>query len=390
MRYWWKCAAAFAIAAFGLVIVATVLSRSHTTAYLRGDVLDQGAISSRSTRVERLLLIGDAGAAAPESQILAHLASHAREDPERTHILFLGDNLYPVGMARSSCCDERVSALDQQIELLRSGEVRGTFLPGNHDWSGLKRDIDRLDHEAHYIGEHTNGFGSLAPSSEAIASIATDLPLQLIALDTNRWLTMADGTNIQRATTRLQRSLSELSKRGDVLVLGHHPLVTYGQHGGRFSFEDYFAPFPLAKPLWRLAGVNAQDVMSAEYRQMIGALRRAMSPVPPLAYIAGHDHDLQVIQPDRDPFLSLVSGAGSRHTPVWHGRDTLFALESYGYMEIDAFADGSVALRIYASPSQQMEPKRSFSMWLREPHVRMSATRANPAASGTVREPPRL
>ncbi|MFQ5482749.1 MAG: hypothetical protein ACE5ER_08315, partial [Nitrospinaceae bacterium] len=66
--------------------------------------------------------------------------------PEKTTLVFLGDNIYKYGLpnlddlplekdkkcAGRACAESR---LDVQIDLAREHHVRGIFIPGNHDWN---------------------------------------------------------------------------------------------------------------------------------------------------------------------------------------------------------------------------------------------------------------
>jgi hypothetical protein len=82
-------------------------------------------------------------------------------------------------------------------------------------------------------------------------------------------------------------------------------------------------------------------------RKMREALEGVFSRTPPLAYAAGHDHNLQVIS-GKDVKYLLVSGAGyyghvSR--AAWT-RETLFAQEASGFMVLEIGLDGRPRLGV--------------------------------------------
>ena len=82
-----------------------------------------------------LLLVGDAGWAAPDDPVLARVAAHASQRPDRTVVVFLGDNVYPDGMPVVGA-EDRQRAEDillAQLQVGRGG-AQTIFVPGNHDW----------------------------------------------------------------------------------------------------------------------------------------------------------------------------------------------------------------------------------------------------------------
>src|SRR5829696_4904782 len=84
-----------------------------------------------------LFLIGDAGAPDPREigVPLDSLTAHAAGAPERSVIVFLGDNVYDDGVpevGQAEYADAR-RRLEAQVRAVPPG-ARAIFLPGNHDW----------------------------------------------------------------------------------------------------------------------------------------------------------------------------------------------------------------------------------------------------------------
>ncbi len=76
---------------------------------------------------------------------------------------------------------------------------------------------------------------------------------------------------------------------------------------------------------------------------------------------------LQVLKAVTGPEYILVSGSGSKSSAVWHGRDTLFACEREGFMEVDVLDTDGVFLRVFIPEDKTHVPRLLFSMWLRRP-----------------------
>src|SRR5581483_10274419 len=96
-----------------------------------------------------------------------------------------------------------------------------------------------------------------------------------------------------------------------VVVLAHHPIYSGGAHGEHWSLGDYIGSGPVI--LLRRMVNSAQDFRSNVNTTMRQAISSAFDPLPPLLYISGHDHALQVLtgQPSaHEPLRYIVSGAG--------------------------------------------------------------------------------
>ena len=102
----------------------------------------------------RILLVGDAGNAystnekscsslpdkKAHSGSIPCLKERASLRPDKTHTIFLGDNIYKSGLhdESSSKRSEDLRRLNAQIEAVANAGSTATFLPGNHDWAFTK------------------------------------------------------------------------------------------------------------------------------------------------------------------------------------------------------------------------------------------------------------
>jgi hypothetical protein len=79
---------------------------SHTTPYRRGPVATSAATPPVDSQIRyRILLIGDAGEPRPTEPVLDSLLDWSRMAPERTLVVFLGDNAYPKGVTLANQAD---------------------------------------------------------------------------------------------------------------------------------------------------------------------------------------------------------------------------------------------------------------------------------------------
>lgn len=341
----------------------------------------------------RLFLIGDAGAPARRGEpVLAALGTQLDSQPSTSLVLFLGDNVYPRGLPDSAAPDfaEAARRLDTQVDLLVSRGVRGIFLPGNHDWDRFGPDgWNAIRRQGDRIRARGAGLVRLEPREGCPGPVTVDqgTRLRLVLLDTQWWLhggprphDASSGCAAFTETAVRDSLAAALSAAGDrvVVVAGHHPLATGGEHGGFFDWKDHLFPLrnvkrwlwiPLpvlgsAYPLSRNLGVSAQDLSSGRYRRLRDALAGAFGPRPPLVYAAGHEHGLQVVEGGAARF-QLVSGAGiyQHESPLRGIPGSTLALQEAGFMRLDLLCDGRVRLAVF-TVNRAGAAREIHSRWL--------------------------
>lgn len=319
-----------------------------------------------------LFLIGDAGEPDPRDigAPLESLTAHVGAAPQRSIVVFLGDNVYPSGIpeeGRAELADSR-RRLASQVLAVPPG-ARGIFIPGNHDWGAEGPfGLFSLRNQERMIASIARDAGRdvrMLPSNGCPGPVSIDVArLRLVLLDTQWWLhpyIVRDSASRCAQLTpaavaaALEREVKPQGAGRVVVVAGHHPLMTGGEHGGYCSITGPF----------RRLGVISQDVMSTANRDMRDALESAMLPARPLIYAAGHDHNLQVLRGHSVRYL-LVSGAGSYSKAACAVR----LRESYytsqhrsGFMRVDILKDRGVLLRVYRYASSG-SGGLAFSHWL--------------------------
>jgi hypothetical protein len=316
-----------------------------------------------------LYLIGDAGEPDPRDPgaPLDSVTVQAALDPARSIILYLGDNVYPGGIPQEGQAQwsDAIRRLDAQIAAVPEG-ARGVFIPGNHDWGDEGPfGLYSIRLQESLIKARARGRDvRLLPGNGCPGPVAVDEGrLRLILLDTQWWLheyivrdsaSQCDGT-MGEVTAEL-RGLMAPDRAGRVtMVVGHHPLMTGGVHGGYCG---------IAGPLYRLRG-RAQDIMSATNRRMRDSLEAAFAEHPPLIYAGGHEHNLQVLRGATAEYL-LISGAGSygKADCAVRLRESFFVTQRRsGFMRIDVLRGQGVLLRVFQYDSRG-RGGLAYSRWL--------------------------
>jgi hypothetical protein len=336
-----------------------------------------------------LYLVGDAGSPAPGFEpVLAAVARDAARVPDRSVVLFLGDNVYPRGLpdSRHPRRAESERRLDAQLAVLRETGARGFFVLGNHDWdSGLEGVVQ----QERFIGAADDGRATLLPRAGCPGPAVVDVTesVRLVFLDTQWWFPprirpaperipcdpSREGTVIDSLRGALASAGGRLA-----IVAGHHPIESGGPHGGHFPWTAHVFPLRRLAPwLWlpipvlgsiypmaRMSGVKSQDLSSSAYGALRDSLRGVFEAYRPLAYVAGHDHNLQVIRDERAGNL-LVSGAGTyEHTSRASRADgSRYASSASGFMRLEVLHGGRVRIAVL-EVDERGEATEAFSGWL--------------------------
>ena len=309
-----------------------------------------------SEEVYRVFLIGDAGAATPGEPALRLLKAHLAEVGEDGAVVFLADNIYPHGLPDSASAErpEAAARLTAELKAVEDFAGRVVFIPGNHDWD---RGREALARQEAFVEQYLDRGNTFLPNDGFPGPAEVELTddITLLVLDTQWWLaeerTFGDtgAYDLEEPADVLLELEGLLYKhrKANVLVVGHHPLFSNGLHGGHFTLKEHLTPLPFVGsvlPLYRRLIGYRQDLAHARYRLMRRELVRLFSRHENLVYAAGHEHNLQHFKRGsrEDVQHYLVSGAGSRTSPVAAGHGAAFTAGTSGFISLHYYADGSV------------------------------------------------
>ena len=367
----------------------TIVGCSHTKPYYHPDIPDS---AKHDGKVEgklryRLLLLGDGGAPKSDEPVLKTLEEWAKKDATNTSIVFLGDNMYPEGMTERKR-HEAPDRLTPQLTVAKSAGAHGLFIPGHHDWaSGQAEGHNALRAQEEFINDALAGESNFLPPGGSPGPVALELPktnpaVRLIVLDTQWWLHQHEKPE-KSPETMIEELVGLLDTELPVIVVGHHPLESYGSHGGFYDWKAHLFPlrfwkkwiwvpipivgsvYPYAR--WHLYRSD-QDMNGTQNKNMVAQLNRAFatrkSPPqgsPLLIYASGHEHSLQVLKGKVTDYLLVSGAAASRKvTEVMSGDNALFAHQHTGFMAIDFCDDGKVLLRVVEPEGKEV----LFHRWL--------------------------
>lgn len=317
-----------------------------------------------------IFLIGDAGNGSLDQSPILHRLRAEVEQWSRTIrdssvlVLYLGDNVYPVGVRAQTDPQFPTDSMRLQAQLdvvsgpnARAHVTRAIFIAGNHDWGHKpgQPGRDRLANEQRLVSRRARA-GAFHADFQPLAGdpgpsvVYVGRSLKLLLLDTAWWLLEADYQEKLRFLEKLAREMSDPEGR-ELLIAAHHPWQSGSAHGGLVPFWQTIGV------RWLLArsGATLQDLNSLPYRDLKNQFSAVFSRYqPPLLFAGGHDHNLQVIRAsqDQEPRFQIVSGAGSKASNVGPTDGTLFYSSNPGFMRLVALKNGAVELFVVSASAE--------------------------------------
>ncbi|MFT5724221.1 MAG: hypothetical protein ACI9JN_001339 [Bacteroidia bacterium] len=320
-----------------------------------------------------LYLLGDAGADTFKSKaVLNYIAEHLKSaDSNKSGVVFLGDNIYPLGLHKkhSKYRSEDELRLNAQLDAVKDFNGEIVFVPGNHDWKqGKPNGLKYIKRQEKYIKKYLDKDNVFLPENGCPGPTEVQLApgLLMIVIDTQWWLHQFEKSSGEKddcdvgSTEELKKAFNDMLKkyRGqNIIVVGHHPLYSNGNHGGNFELKDHIFPFTASKhkkayfPLPVVGSIYPsirkyiglhQDLTSPTYRNMKRDMEEVMNGYDNIVYIAGHEHNLQYVH--NKSIHQVVSGSGSKVTHLKFNNDIDFGAEEKGYSKISYYENGEIWL----------------------------------------------
>jgi len=303
---------------------------------------------------------------------LSGLKAHLSTEKNPFSLVHLGDILKPGQL------ENPIAGIDHFFDLVagcKNGQLY--FTPGDKDWNnsgidGLKV-VRELEKQLEFQQEGSNIF---LPSKGCPGPEVVDLSpnLRLIAINTQWWLHPfdipeapdADCSNLTKEEfiESLEEAIEE-SVGKNILIVGHHPIISAGVYGGHMTFQKHLFPFADAKPGNRIP-VPVLGSFYAAYRQNVGTVRDMayenyqefvdkMSDIlslhPGLVYASAHDYSLQLLEKERG--YQIVSGSINETEPTGKEQGLLFTGSEYGFSKIEYFRRGKIRISFFEIGSSE-------------------------------------
>jgi hypothetical protein len=351
-----------------ILLLIGFLSGCSTSYYLH-DGFKKNVEDADELKIEyRILLIGDAGEPSLDEKepVLQAIEERAALLPGKTINLFLGDNVYSNGFDTGDNAENEtpIRRIEEQIKIIKNSGTEGIFIPGNHDWGdGSSDGWERIKQEGNYIDGYEPQI-QILPKDGCPGPVCRDYGniLRIIFVDTQWWLQddgyKPDSSNCncfpvtKEGIINSIDSLIRTAADRNIIIAAHHPLNTYGEHGGHFDWKAHVFPLRALNhflwipasvigslyPLVRVSGFYPQDTANDLYKDFIERMEKVISKYHKVIYTSGHEHSLQVLKGVNDN-IYLISGFGiSAHfNSLSYGDKSILSVHSPGFMQLDFF-----------------------------------------------------
>lgn len=304
-------------------------------------------------------LVGDAGNAQMDesTKALDVLSKEIKQADENTTLLFLGDNVYPLGIPPKKSKNYALAKyrIEAQTNIGKNFKGNTYVIPGNHDWyhglDGLKRQ-EKLVEKA--LGKNT----FLPENGCPLERVKISKDIELIIVDTQWYLTNWDkhpkiNDNCEIKTrAKFFDELEGLIKkaRGKTTIIAmHHPMFTQGPHAGNYSFKSHMTPAPvlgtLKNILRKTTGVSNADQQNKRYNELKKRIVTLSQENDKTIFVSGHEHSLQYLVQDNIP--QIISGSGSKTSATKLSNGGLFAYGEQGFAKLIVYKDGSSKVQFF-------------------------------------------
>ncbi len=328
-----------------------------------------------------VMLLGNLADIEDKSAYGASLQQLVNENPHTRAILISGDLVNP-----SKSFRDEIDGIHHFLEELKELPVRVIFLPGDRDWDN--NDVNGLEMVQLIEDLVDNGnFDNVewplrngCPGPEQIR-IASDL--SILAINTQWWNHKYEKPTPETAICDIAsdesffeelEDLIENSTAGNLVIAGHHPLISNGKYGGRFPLKDWLFPIPLVssmKTAFRQNIGNIYETVNERYEPFREKMFEVFADHFSMIYISGHEHNIEVLR-DRQN-VHINSGAPSKKGFVARAGNTAYAADGPGILSLyfdndgaaytimhtyteNGFAYGPEAM-VFQPPCQDPDPK---------------------------------
>jgi acid phosphatase len=234
------------------------------------------------------IALGDQGEGDANQRRVAELMSQKAGRDSLHFVVLLGDSFYPSGV--SSVDDPQWQLKFEDMYDLPLLHVPFYASLGNHDhFKGMAQfQVEYSKRNSRWVMP--------SPYYTFVRTIEPGYTIQFFALDTEPFFDKKKFDPGQ--ITWLERELQNSSATWKV-VFGHHPVFSYGEHGHKRRMIE------LVRPLLEKYGVDL--------------------------YLAGHDHDRQMLKPIGGVHYA-VSGTGAKSRDTAYGPLSVFAATNLGFV----------------------------------------------------------
>ena len=257
------------------------------------------------------------------------------------------------------------------LKVTKGLDGRVIIVPGDRDWAESgRRGLQRIRMLQQFVENPHNdrvtwmiGEGCPGPKSVDLSR-----EVRLLAIQTQWWNHPHDKPTDVDAACEIATQEDFLEKfegvveesiGKNILIVGHFPVFSLGEYGGRMPIKKHLFPLTDLKPnlylplpvlgslycAYRQNVGTKLDIVNKRYERFRKHLEDIIFNHQSLIYLSGHDENMQIIRQGDNYYVNSGSAAQARF--VGKDRSALFSEPMRGIMEIAYYADGDIFARIH-------------------------------------------
>lgn len=364
------------------VLLSGVLFSCATYNVQKGKKLTEVNISeNQSPNDYKIFLVGDAGNAEEvQAQQTLNLIKNKLDSADKNSLLlFLGDNIYPLGMPKET--DKNYPAakekLENQLAITKNFKGKTVVIPGNHDWY---HGLDGLKSQEDFVKSYLNDKKAFLPKNSCpIDDINLTKDIKLIVLDSEWALVDWDkypginkGCDIKNREDFYEEFKDLIIKNQDkrIIVAVHHPVISSGLHAGFNSAKANLSAFKgkvpipgvasLVNTLRSSSGASMEDLSNMHYTDFANRIKSIIQDKKNVTLVSGHDHNLQYHE-DKN-IKQIISGAASKTDPSTITKNTDFSFGGNGFAVLNLRKDNSSDVEYFSTKNNKLEKLSQISV----------------------------
>jgi len=303
----------------------------------------QEASKKTSNPIHSFYLFGDSDGIEKNPEHLSIIQNELNNANSKSSVIWLGNNA-------------EVSVLQQ---FSKNSKLKNYIVNGENEWKNGFDELKNLNNQY-----QQNNLQVLPESICGIQTVEVNDSLAILAVD-SQWF-LEDWNDHPKASescpiqTRdmffdeFQNQLNEYQNRTTVIVM-HHPLISNGKHGGKFSVKDQLypldnkIPLPIAGSVINLvrstSGITNQDLQNHRYREFSQRISTLIGKRDNVMIFSAHDKSLQLLR--KENVRQIISGSIAKTDAAKAAGKNDFSLGEEGFVKVDIYADGSSEANFY-------------------------------------------
>ncbi|MBD3903574.1 metallophosphoesterase [Chryseobacterium sp. Ch-15] len=370
------------------VLLSGLLLSCATYNVKKGKNLHEIPQSEQKTEQDfQIFLVGDAGNSEEiqAQQTLNFLKNKIDSANSNSMLIFLGDNIYPLGMPKEGDKDYSLAKekMENQLAITKNFKGKTLVIPGNHDWY---HGLDGLKAQEDFVKTYLKDKKSFLPKNSCpIDDINVTKDIKLIVIDSEWALINWDkypginkGCDIKTREDFYTEFKDLITKNQDkrIIVALHHPVISSGVHAGFNSAKSHIAAFNGKVPIPGIAsilttlrsvsGASMEDINNRHYADFANRLKSIVQDKENVIFVSGHDHNLQY-HADRN-IRQIISGAGSKTDPATIVEKTDFSYGGSGFAVLNLRKDMSSDVEYFSTKNNELKKLTQISV-ISQPEV---------------------